>query len=41
MGKTAVKAEHTAELVEETAKVCVLQALLRAAEQKKEEDYAL
>ncbi|WNX83534.1 class II aldolase/adducin family protein [Agathobaculum sp. NTUH-O15-33] len=41
VGKTAVKAEHTAELVEETAKVCVLQALLRAAEQKKEEDYAL
>lgn len=41
LGKTAAQAEHTAELVEETAQVCVLQTLLRAAEHKKEEDYAL
>ena len=41
VGKNAVEAEHVAELVEETAKVCVLQALLRSAEQTKEEDYAL
>lgn len=29
VGKTAAEAEHVAEMIEETAKICVLQALLR------------
>ena len=34
VGKSAVEAEHIAEMVEETAQICVLQTLLRSASEK-------